>query len=520
MIWADVLDVDRVDLDDNFFELGGNSLLATQVMFRVQDDLGIDLPLYLLFSTESLEELAAETDESLAGELAPLTRVSRDETLPLSFNQERLWFLQRLAPGSTAYNMPNACRLSGRLDVPAFRRAFDALVARHEILRTRYVESAEGVPEIRIDAEGPSLMISRAQGDTQLDRETAASAAFQADWDQPFDLAAAPPVRARLTRLDAYEYVFSLVIHHISYDAGSEQVFWQELATLYEAELSGRAAVLPEPITQYVDYAVWQRRENPRMADQVDFWRGELAGIRPLNLPLDRPRPPIQTFAGARVSFLLDEDITGRLRRLSREASTTLFATLLAAFQATLAGTCGTGDVTVGSPIAGRARPETEQMIGFFANTLVLRTSCAGDPTFAELLDRVREVVHAAYANQDVPFERLVRELRPPRDPSRMPFFDVIFNGVPISALTSAESGRLAQVTVTPIDLATQTSVADLVCSLSETTDTIIGEFAYNTDLFDAGTVERLAGSWLRLLADVSRDPHRPLSTLSLSPSE
>jgi amino acid adenylation domain-containing protein len=520
VIWSDVLDLERVGLDDNFFELGGNSLLATQVVFRVQDDLGIDLPLYLLFSTESLEELAAEVEQSLTGEVAPLAPASREGALPLSFNQERLWFQQRLAPSSTAYNVPTACRLSGRLDVPAFRRAFDALVARHEILRTRYVESPEGMPEIRIDTEGPRLTISHARGDSQLDRETAASAAFQADWDQPFDLAAAPPVRARLTRLDAYEHVFSVVAHHISYDAGSEQVFWQELATLYEAELSGRSAALPEPATQYADFAVWQRRENPRLAGQIDYWRGALAGIRPLDLPLDRPRPSIQTFAGSRVSFLLDEDVTSRLRRLSREAGTTLFATLLAAFQVMLAGACGTDDVVVGSPVPGRIRPETERMIGFFANTLVLRTSCAGDPTFAELLERVREVVHAAYANQEVPFERLVRELRPRRDPSRMPFFDVIFNGVPISALTSAESVRLAQVTVTPIDLATQTSVADLVCSLSETTDTIIGEFAYNTDLFDAGTVERLAGFWLALLADASRDPHRALSAMSVFPRE
>ncbi|MFB9680619.1 amino acid adenylation domain-containing protein [Streptosporangium vulgare] len=515
-IWADVLDLDQVCLDDNFFELGGNSLLATQVMFRIQDDLRIDFPLYLLFSAESLEELAEEVAETRAEQLPPLPRASREGPLPLSYGQERLWFLHRLAPGSTAYNVPTACRLHGRLDVAAFRQAFDELVARHEILRTRYVESPDGIPEVRIDARGPRLTVGSAPGETRIARESAASDALQADWDEPFDLAAAAPVRARLTRLDDYEHVFSMVVHHIGYDAGSEQVFWQELATLYEAALSGRPAVLPELAAQYADYAAWQREQSAG-GEQLDYWRGQLAGLTPVELPLDRPRPPLQTYAGARTPFMIEERVTEQLRALSREAGTTLFAALLGAFQATLFQACG-GDVAVGSPVPGRTRPETEQMVGFFANTLVLRTPCGGDPTFAELLERVREVVHGAYAHQDVPFERLVQALRPPRRPGRTPFFDVIFNGVPLSALTGAESVRLPQLTVTPIDLATRTTVADLVCSVAETPDSIIGEVAYNTGLFDGPTVEGLVDAWLHLLGAAVREPHAPLSALSPVP--
>ncbi|WP_326640469.1 amino acid adenylation domain-containing protein [Streptosporangium sp. NBC_01755] len=516
-IWADVLDLDTVCLDDNFFELGGNSLLATQVMFRIQDDLRIDFPLYLLFSAESLEELAEEVAETRAEQLPPLPRVSREGTLPLSYGQERLWFLHRLAPGSTAYNVPTACRLHGHLDVAAFRQAFDELVARHEILRTRYVESPAGIPEVRIDARGPRLTVGVAPGQTRIARESAASDALQADWETPFDLAAAAPVRARLTRLDAYEHVFSLVVHHVAYDAASEQVLWQELATLYEAALAGRPAVLPEPAAQYVDYAAWQR-EHAAGGEQFDYWRGRLAGITPAELPVDRPRPPVQTYAGARVSFMIDERVTEELRRLGREAGTTLFAALLGAFQATLFQASGGADVAVGSPVPGRTRPETEQMIGFFVNTLVLRTPCGGDPTFVELLGRVREVVHGAYAHQDVPLERLVQALRPPRAPGRSPFFDVIFNGVPLSALTGAEGVRLPQLTVTPIDLATRTTVADLVCSVAETPDSIIGEVAYNTGLFDGPTVESLVDAWLHLLGAAVRDPHAPLSALSPVP--
>ncbi|MFI6482208.1 amino acid adenylation domain-containing protein [Nonomuraea sp. NPDC050663] len=510
-IWADVLDVDQVSLEDNFFELGGNSLLATQVMFRIQDHLRIDFPLYLLFSAETLEELAEEVDESRAAQIPPLPAVARDGVLALSFSQERLWFLHRLAPRSTAYNVPIACRFVGRLDQGAFVRAFDELVSRHEILRTRYVENADGVPEVRIDERGPRLATGIAAGRDRVSREAAASRALQTDWDTPFDLAREAPVRARLTKLDDYEHVFSMVVHHIAYDAGSEPVFWQELGIVYEAALSGRPAVLPGLGVQYADHAAWQRRQGGDGA-QIEYWRDQLAGLRPVPLPADRPRPPVQTFDGARTSFMLDEQVTEQLRKLSREAGTTLFVTMLAGFQAALARVSGSDDVAVGSPVPGRTRPETEHMIGFFANTLVLRTSLAGSPTFAELVGRVREVVHAAYAHQDVPFERLVQALRPRRDPGRMPYFDVIFNGVPLSALTSAEAVRLPQLTVTPIDLATRTTVADLVCSVAETPDSIIGEVTYNTDLFDATTVEGLVDVWLHLVRAATRDPHTPLS--------
>jgi hypothetical protein len=425
-----------------------------------------------------------------------------------------MWVLYRLAPDAIAYNVPLACRLSGRLDVAAFRQAFDDLVARHEIMRTRYVENVDGVPEAHIDPVGPQLVIATATGETQITRDAAASDAFQADWSAPFDLAACPPVRARLTKLDDYEYVFSTIIHHIGYDAGSEQVFWHDLGTLYSAVLSGRRAVLPELDIQYVDYAAWQRGQNG-WAEQIAYWRETLAGVEPLKLPVDRPPPARRTFEGARICFCVDEEVTEGLRQIARAAGTTVFTVLLAAFQAVLGHICATDDIVVGSPVVGRNRPETECMIGYFSNTVVLRTDCGDDPTFVELLARVREVVNGAYAHQDVPFERVVQTLGPRRDPSRTPFVDVIFSSVPLAAFTSAESVHLPQLTVTPIDMASTTSIADLLCSVTETPDSITGDLTYRTDLFDAETVEGMKTSWLGLLKAAVSDPQQPLSMLT-----
>lgn len=518
-IWADVLNIDQqVGLDDKFFELGGNSLLATQVMFRVQDDLAVEFPLYLIFAAETLEELAAEVDASRAGQTTPMPRVARDGPLRLSFGQERLWFLQRFAPGSFAYNTPTACRLSGVLNVDAFTAAFDQLVARHEVLRTRYTENGDGIPYAVIDAEGPRLVVGAASGPDRAAQEADAMAVLRSDWERPFDLTAAVPVRARLTRIDDYEHIFSLVIHHISYDARSDEVLWRELAALYEAAVSGRPTALPEQESQYADFAAWQRQQADG-ADQagdeerrrLDYWRGQLAGLEPVTVA-DEPGMP--GFAGARITFTVDAPTTRALREIAGGSGTTVFAALLAGFQATLARITGRDEATVGSTVPGRTRLETEDMIGFFTNTIVLRTRCGDAQSFAGLLERVRDVIRDAYAHE-VPFERVVRELRPARRPGRTPLFDVIFNGIPLSALSGAETARFAQVTAAPLDLAARTTVAELVCSVAETPDSIIGELMYDTGTVSATRAEELVDKWLYLLVAAARDPRSPLPALS-----
>ncbi|HVR96499.1 MAG TPA: amino acid adenylation domain-containing protein, partial [Thermoanaerobaculia bacterium] len=394
-IWAEVLGLDRVGIDEDFFALGGHSLLATQVVSRVRTALGAELPLRQLFESPTVAGLALAVRESQGGTQAPpIVPVSRDGDLPLSFAQQRLWFLDQLEPGSAAYNIPLAVRLSGELSAGALAEVFAGIVRRHEALRTTFT-AREGRPvqvigPPRVELPVVDLSHVSEQEALRLAREEAR---------RPFDLQRGPLLRLALLRLGDREHVLLLTLHHIVSDGWSMGVLLREIAALYAG------AVLPELPVQYADFAVWQRRwlEGEVLEAQLAYWKGQLAGApRVLELPLDRPRPAVQTFGGAVLPVRLPA-----VRELCRREGATPFMVLLAAWATVLGRHAGQEDVLVGTPIAGRNRREIEGLIGFFVNTLVLRTDLSGSPGFAGLVGRVRRAALDGYTHQDVPFERL-----------------------------------------------------------------------------------------------------------------
>src|SRR5215211_6838524 len=363
---------------------------------------------------------------------APIDPVSRDGDPPLSFAQQGLWFLDRMKPGTTAYNISTAVRLTGWLNVETLGRSLEEIVRRHEVLRTTFA-AVDGEPVQVISAvTDVELPIEDLSALPEAEREAEANRRARQEAQLPFDLERGPLFRAGLLRLSEEEHVLLVTMHHVVSDGWSMGVFWRELGALYEAFLRGEPSPLEEPPVQYADYALWQRQwlSGEVLEEQLGYWKEQLADVGALELPTDHPRPAVQTHRGARRSLTLPKSLTGALKELSRQEGTTLFMVLLGAFQALLARYSGQEDIAVGTPIAGRNQAETEDLIGFFVNTLVLRTDLSGDPTFKELLGRVREVALGAYAHQDLPFERLVEELQPERDLSRTPLFQVFFNMV------------------------------------------------------------------------------------------
>ena len=434
-IFAEVLKVsaDRVGARDGLFELGGHSLLATQVVSRVRATFGVDLPLRALFEAPTPAELAALVEAALragAGvEAPPIVRAPRDGAMALSFAQERLWFLQQLDPGDVSYLVPTAIRLGGALDREALAQAFDELLRRHEVLRTRIVvvdRSSVAVVDEGFRLDLPLVELSALP---EAEREAALRDAIAAELRRPFDLSATPPIRARLFALGDEDHVLLVVIHHIATDGWSMDVLRRELAELYEALHAGRASALPALPVQYADYAAWQRSwlSGEVLERQLAWWKKHLEGApAALDLPTDRPRPSVMSHRGGRQSFALPLALSGALGALARREGATLFMVLLSAVDVLLCRYTGQRDVVVGTPIAGRTHAETEGLIGFFVNTLALRAEIRDEEPFRELLARVRGACLGAYAHQDLPFERLVEELRPVRDLSRTPIFQAM----------------------------------------------------------------------------------------------
>jgi len=517
-LWADVLRVDRVGARDNFFELGGHSLLATRVVSRVREVLGVEMPLRLLFEAPTVGDLAPRVEalrRSGAPVLPPVVPVARDRALPLSFAQERLWFLDRLEPGSAAYNVPVALRLGGALDAAALERALGEIVRRHEALRTAFREVDGVAAQVIAPFAGFALPVEDLSGLGAEEREAEARRRATEEAARPFDLSAGPLFRAALLRLGEEEHVLLLCMHHVASDGWSIGVLLRELAALYGAYRDGGDAPLPELAVQYADHAVWQREQlrGGALERQLAYWRERLAGAPALlELPTDRPRPAVQTYRGATVSAELPAGVAARLEALGRSEGATPYMVLLGAFQLLLSKYTGSEDVVVGSPVAGRTRPETEGLIGFFVNTLVLRTDLSGDPDFREVLRRVREVTLGAYEHQDVPFERLVEELQPERSLGHSPLFQVMFahhDGDTLRAeLPALRTGLVEpEITTTKFDL-TLAFVAD------EGGFRVLAQ--YGTDLFDRGTVERMVGHLRRVLEQVAEEPGRRLSELDL----
>ena len=449
-----------------------------------------------------------------------ITPVARTENIPLSFAQQRLWFLDQIEPENPLYNLAGVVRLEGSLDIAAFEQSFNEIVRRHESLRTTFkTVDGQAIQEI-----APTLKLAFPILDwrqlEQNERETEVLRLAENKAQQPFNLSTGPLIRITIVRLADIEYVALINMHHIVSDAWSKSVFVRELSVLYEAFSRGQPSPLPELPIQYSDFAAWQRQwlQGEVLETQLSYWRKQLGGSLPvLQLPTDRPRPKAQTFRGAKYSFSLDSELTEALKELGQQEEVTLFMTLLAAFQTLLYRYTFQEDILVGSPIANRNRTETEQLIGFFVNTLVLRTNLSGNPTFKELLGRVRQITWDAYDHQDLPFEKLVEELQPERDLSYSPLFQVKF----MLQNAPQEELKLADVTLCFLDSKTVTAKLDLSLDVYETDFGLVGNFEYNTDLFDETTIARMADHFGSLLSGIVANPEQPISQLSLlTPAE
>ncbi|XXY48792.1 amino acid adenylation domain-containing protein [Sorangium sp. So ce269] len=521
-IWQEVLGLSRAGAADEFFASGGHSLLATQLVSRVRSVFGVDLPLRAVFEAPVLAQLAARIERARAGrdglDGAPtIPLVPRgDAPPPMSFAQERLWFLQQLDPGSTAYNMAAAVRLSGALDQGALHGCLREVVRRHEALRATFATDAEGGGVQRIaPAVALSLPLFDLSGVPEAEREGALARVAREEAERPFDLAEGPLVRSALVRLGATEHVWLLGMHHIVSDDWSIGVFVREVSALYAAYVAGQPSPLPPLPIQYADYAHWQRQalSGEALERELAYWTRQLAGIpSATELPADRPRPAAQSFRGGEVAVVLPAELAQALRALSLRENATLFMTLLAAFQALLGRYSRQSDVVVGSPVANRTRAEVEGLIGFFVNTLALRADLSGDPPFVELLRQVRDTALGAYAHQALPFERIVDALGVPRDLSRTPVFQVMFTlqNAPVHEM------RLAGLSLREEEISTRTAKFDLDLTLREVDGALVGTLEYSADLFDAATVERMAGHLRALLEGVVAAPGTRLSGLPL----
>ncbi|WP_420129759.1 amino acid adenylation domain-containing protein, partial [Longimicrobium sp.] len=520
-VWAELLGVERVGVADGFFDLGGHSLLATRVVSRVRGHLGVEVPVRALFERPELGAFAAEIDRLLRAEAGveapPIRPADRSGALPLTFAQERLWFVDRLEPGSPVYHMPFHYLLRGVLDVDALRRAFSELVRRHETLRTALPFTGDQPVQRILPAAPVDLPLHDFAGIAdEAQRDAATEAVMRDVAERAFDLERGPLFRAAVARMAEDEHVLMVNLHHVISDGWSVGVLWNELSALYGAFHRGEASPLPEPALQYGDFAVWQREwlAGDVLEAQLGYWRRKLAGAPPLlELPTDRPRPAVQTYAGAAESVVLTGGDAAAVLALGRREGSTLFMVLLAAMDVVVARLAGQDDVVIGTPIAGRTRAETEGMIGLFLNSLALRTDLSGAPTFRELLRRVRETTLEAYAHQDLPFERILEELAPERSLSHSPIFQVMLNlsnfaegDVSLPGLEVQGIGGAGEVA----------SKFDLTLYAGESPDGIVLHLVYNTALFDAPRVREMLAQMADVLRQAADDADRPIHAYSL----
>ncbi|HJT67992.1 MAG TPA: amino acid adenylation domain-containing protein, partial [Pyrinomonadaceae bacterium] len=517
-IWVQVLKTPHVNLHDNFFELGGHSLLAASVISRTRDLLNVDLRIRDLFEAPTVAGLAHKVRQ-LSGikPLPPIRKTARDRALPLSFAQERLWFLNQLDQDSGFYNVPGAFKLTGALDVPGLEQAFAALTLRHEVLRTTF-SVVDGKP-VQVISPAPAVKFTTfnlAHLSAQ-DRDAEIQRLGFAEAREPFDLERGPLLRVKVLRLSETEHIVFVTIHHIVSDGWSLGILLKELAALYQSSLSQTRASLPELEFQYADYAVWQREwlQNDLLDRQLSYWQKQLQGIPAiLDLPRDRPRPAVQTFNGARHTDQLSESLSEALKQLSRRENVTLFMLTLAAFQTLLHRYTGQEQIVVGTPIAGRTSAPLENLIGFFVNTLALKASIFPGLSFKDLLGQIRETALDAFANQDLPFEQLVEALQPERDLSRTPIFQVAFAFQNAPREVFAVQGLTFERQRTE----NRTSKFDLMLFVTEVNESLYLTFEYNTDLFDEDRIERMMGHLQVLLEAVVAGPEQRIGELPLLP--
>jgi amino acid adenylation domain-containing protein len=518
-IWTEVLKVQQISINENFFELGGHSLLATQLISRIRTNLSIEIPLRSLFAAPTIEELSQQIQQLQQQDLtlsAPpiLTRGEQSELL-LSYAQTRLWFLDQLEPNSAFYNIPVALRLQGHLNQSALTQSLEEIIQRHEALRTNFI-TVNGQPtQVIQTVTNWTVSVISLQHLSPEEQEIAAKKLVKEESFKPFDLAKEALVRATLILLNNNEYWLLLCLHHVISDGWSMGVLIEELTALYNADNQGQPSPLKSLPIQYADFAIWQRQwlQGEVLENQLNYWKKQLADAPTfLPLPTDKPRPAVQTFTGAHQEFQLSLELTQKLTELSQQQRVTMFMTLLAAYGILLYRYTGQSDILIGTPIANRNRREIESLIGFFVNTLVMRTDCSENPSFQELLMRVREMSLGAYSHQDLPFEMLVEALQPERNLSHTPLFQVMFaiENTPLSKI------ELTDLTIDSLPLEGETAKFDLTLSMQNTETGLMGVWVYNTDLFNRETIERMNGHFLTLLEGIITNPSERISQLPL----
>jgi len=526
-LFCAVLRIEQVGIFDSFFALGGHSLLATQLISRIQKNWAVQLPLRTLFENPTIAALSIKVEQAArVHEVRPIPRADRSQPLPLSFAQERLWFLDRLGDERCIYNMPSVLRLRGALDLAALQNSLRAVVCRHESLRTTF-PAVLGNPVQRIEPEGFRLPFVDLSALSSDERELEIERLVRAEVHHVFDLACGPLFRATIARLcdatpaSAEEHLIIFNTHHIIFDGWSMKVFHHDVAALYAAYCQGQPSPLPEPTLQYADFALWQRGwlADKTMAAQLSYWREQLAGApQILSLPTDRPRPPVQTHQGAHYHFRFPAALAASLRALCIDTRSTLFMVCLAAWKVLLMRYSGQTDIVVGSPIANRNNLSTEPLIGFFVNNLVLRSDLSGELRFLELLERIKSTTLDAYRHQDVPFGKVVEALQPERNLDHSPLFQVMFD---LFDRTSAQLD-LPGLTVETLDeIEFPFAKFDLTLSIldepsAESERQLGGRIEYNTDLFDRSTMVRMAAHYERLLQGIVDDPRQSVHTLPM----
>ncbi len=522
-IMSHILQVDRVGRFDNFFELGGHSLLGVRLQSRIRDAFQIELPLRQLFDARSLLELASAIDAlRAAGQVSDMPAIvpsPRDEMIPLSFAQQRLWFLDQLQPNSPFYNIPAALRATGNLNVAALQQSLNEVIRRHETLRTSFKVSKGKPYQVIQDPSELKINIIDLSQMTEKEQELKVQQLATEEAIRPFDLSSGPLLRVNLIRLQPDRHVILVTMHHIISDGWSMAVFIREIASSYQAICEHQPISLPELPVQYADFPNWQRKwlSGSVLEHQLSYWKQQLAGLPPLlELPIDKPRPAVQSANGATLTKKLSQDLLKSGQKFSGQENVTLFMTLLAALKALLFRYTGQGDIAVGTPHANRNRSEIEHLIGFFVNTLVLRTQLDDVPSFKDLVKRVREVTLGAYAHQDLPFEILVEAIQPQRDLSHTPLFQVMFvmQNMPLEPL------ELPGLTFEPIQVETRTAKFDLSFIVAEAQDGLHMMVEYNTDLFYPATIQRIMDHFERMVQLAIQNPDQPISQLPLLTEE
>ena len=534
-MWVDLLGVNEISINSNFFHLGGNSLLAAKFVNRLKGVHFEDLKLVTVFEKPTIyllsrfleerfpvdvEELLKESPQDDKKGRSEIQRVRRDDQLPLSFAQWRLWYMHRLEPSGYVYNVPNYFRLKGDLDLEAFKKGIELVISRHEVLRTRFpvVDSNPiQVIEPSFELDIPVMDLS---GMLEADQEVEAERLTTREVYQPFDLENGPVIRVKIIRFSKRDHVVLITLHHIVADAWSLGILIREFSIAYEGYINRREVQLPELPIQYADYAIWQREylRGEVLEGLKRYWRNQLTPLPPsLDLPTTKIRPEVQTFKGKGQPTTLPLEMVRKAKSLTQETNTTLFMVLLTAYFALLHRYSGQEDISIGTPIANRGSWETENLIGFFVNMLVMRGDVSNDPTFRELLDRVRETALDAFNYQDLPFEMIVEDLHPEKDASRNPLFQVGFQ------FQNADTGELQLPGIELKDIYPDFGVArlDIMLSLTEATGEMIqGVFRYNTDLFDDDTIQRLEHHYRKLLSEVLSNPDLPISGIPLITEE